>query len=160
MVRLVPMTEDDFREAMARAIPRHAANSVRRGHWREEAALEACRREIAERHPQGVRTPNQFFAKIVNEDDDTRVGETWYSSEEQGGKIRFWVDWIWIEPEYRRRGFATQVLELLAKEAVQQGADRMGLYVYTDNPGAMSLYTKLGYVTETMGMIRDLKRSL
>ena len=157
MIRLVPMTEDEYREALERAVPRHAANSVRRGQWTEAASLAASRRDYETFHPQGLHTPNRTFVKVINEDDGKRVGEAWYITEEQGGKLRFWVDWIQIDPEYRRRGYATQALEELAREAVRRGADQMGLYVFADNPGAISLYTKLGFATLSLAMVRPLK---
>lgn len=156
MIQLQPMTEEEFRQAMERAVPRHAANCVRRGQWTPELALEASRKEIAARHPDGVRTAHQTFLTVVDDSVPGRVGETWYVSELQGGKVRFWVDWIWIDPPYRRRGYASQVLELLAEEAVRHGADRIGLYVFADNPGAMALYAKLGFQTQSMGMVKEL----
>jgi RimJ/RimL family protein N-acetyltransferase len=156
MIRLDPMSEKEFEEAMARSARRHAENSVRRGHWREDVALATSQREIRDRYPQGLHTPNHFFAKIVLADDGSQVGETWYVCEELGGKIRFWVNWIAIDPPYRRRGYASEALEALAREAQARGAERMGLYVFADNPGAMAVYTKLGFRVESMGMVRDL----
>lgn len=159
MIRLEPMDETEYREAMDRAVVRHAADSVRRGEWRDGAALEASRKEMEGSYPQGLRTPGRVFAKVIDGALGTRVGETWYVAHEQGGKVRFWVDWIWIEPEFRRRGLATQVLQELAKVAVEQGADRMGLYTYVDNPGAVALYSKLGFVVQNMAMIKELRQS-
>ncbi len=157
MVRLVPMTESEFRAAVERSVPRHAERSVQRGEWAPEGALEASRSELLEAMPEGLATPGRFFATITNETDGRRVGEVWYSSRRHGGKIRFWVEWLWIDPEHRRRGYAAQALEQLAAVAVAHGADRMGLYVYVDNPGAVALYTKLGFVTKNLSMVRALR---
>ena len=78
-------------------------------------------------------------------------------AEEQGGKVRFWVEWLTIDPEHRRKGFASEALEALAKEARERGAERMGLFVFTDNPGAMALYEKLGFVARAISMARELR---
>ena len=75
---------------------------------------------------------------------------------ERGGKVHFWIDWIWIERQYRRQGFATATLRILEQEARKLGADRTGLTVRTDNPGAVALYSKLGYANERMQMTKLL----
>lgn len=159
MVRLVPMSEEEYQEAMGRAIARHAASSLKRGDCREEAALEESRRQLTGYRPQGRSTPDWFFMKVIDEATGDRVGEAWYSVKDQGGKVHFWVDWLTIEPPFQRRGFATEVLEKLAEEARRRGADRMALNVMSDNLGAVALYGKLGFVTISMGMVRDLSRS-
>lgn len=151
------MTEEEFEEAMHRAIPRRAANGVRRGQWKEEDALEAARAEYAGFYPQGLHSPGHTFLKVVDEETGARVGETWYVAEPEGGKIRFWINWIWIDPEFRRRGYAKEVLAQLGKEASRRGADRIGLYVFADNPNAIDLYSKLGFVTQSLGMVKPLE---
>jgi len=158
MVRLEPMSPGEFQDFLQRAIARHAADNVRRGVWEESAALEASRGELNQYLPQGRETPGHHFAKVVDESNGQRVGETFYSVREQGGKIQFLIDWIWTEPEFRGRGFATAVIQHLSQEAAQRGADRVDLWVFSDNPGALSVYSKTGFVTTTMRMTRPLSR--
>lgn len=98
MVRLEPMTEEDFRASREREIPRHAAEQVREGLWTQESALEASRSDFDQLLPQGRETPNRHFSNIIDEKSNTRVGETWYLVAEKGGKTHFWIDWIWVEP--------------------------------------------------------------
>ena len=69
------MTENDYREAIATAVPRHAASSDSRGEWSEDGALEASRGDYRTRHPQGRRSPNRFFATIHDDRRNMRVGE-------------------------------------------------------------------------------------
>lgn len=45
-----------------------------------------------------------------------------------------------VNPDYRRRGFATEIL----RELIQLGGKR--LWVKTDNNAAISLYKKIGFV--------------
>lgn len=157
MVRLEPMTEVEFETSKAQAIPRHAASQVRHGLWLQDRAEEASRADFAQLLPQGRLTPNYRFANVVDEATDSRVGETWYSVHEKAGKTTLWVDWIWIEPEFRRRGFATQTLLALEAEATHLGAYRTGLHVVADNEGARELYSKLGYVTTDMQMEKGIQ---
>lgn len=150
------MSEDEFQESLRRSITLHAADYVRRGLWTEAESLATMAKEFGRLFPQGRQTPDRYFARVVDATRDRQVGETWYLSEERGGKVRFWVDWIWIEPEYRRRGYATATFRQLEEEARRFGADRIGLSVWSDNPGAVALYTKLGYATTTQSMMKLL----
>lgn len=158
-VRLEPMSEEDFQESIRRSIPRHAADYVRRGLWAGDASLERSEKEFAQLFPNGRETPDRHFANVFDAENNVRVGETWYLAQEQGGKLRFWVDWIWIDPQHRREGYASATLRLLEVEAERLGADRVGLSVWFDNPGAIALYSKLGYAPASMWMMKSLVRA-
>ena len=156
MVRLEPMSAEDFQACANRSIARHAADQVSRGLWTEEAALEASRSDFAQLLPEGRETPNRHFVNVIEVSSGRRVGEAWYLAEVKGGKTQFWIDWVFIEPQHRRRGYATQVLQQLAAEASRLGADRVGLSVLSDNVEALALYTKLGFRQTRFGMSRPL----
>lgn len=156
VVRLEPMSEGDFQESLDRAIPRHAAEQVRQGLWTKEDAVEASRLEFDQLLPLGRETADYHFCQVVDEGTGSRIGETWYVVRSRGGKTQFWVDWIWIEPQFRRRGAATQVFRQLEEEARKLGADRVGLHVRNDNDAAKAPYTKLGYRTTNLRMVKLL----
>lgn len=156
MVRLVPMNDAEFRDSFERNVVRRATDSVHRGVWAKEKATEAARAELTTFLPQGRASPNHFFVKVVDESHAKQVGEVWYSAREEGGKMRFWVDWLWTDPPQRRRGYATAVLQQLSREAAKLGADRMGLYVFSDNPHAVALYSQFGFTTWVMGMTKPV----
>jgi len=156
MVRLVSMTEEEFRTYLERAVERRAERNVSRGFWKEERAFEAARRDLVDWLPRGFRTPHRHFVHIVDEATGSRLGESCYTVEDRGGKTQFWVDWITIHPELRRKGHATAALEALAHEAARAGADRLNLKVFADNPGAKALYLKLGFVEMATEMVLQL----
>jgi len=52
-----------------------------------------------------------------------------------------------------------EALRLLENEALGLGADRTGLSVWTDNPEAIALYTKLGYAMVHMRMTKLIDRT-
>ncbi len=106
--------------------------------------------------PNGRETPHHNLSNAVDDAIGARVGEAWYTVQERAGKTQFWIDWVWIEPKHRRQGYATQILRRMEEEARRAGADRIGLSVWTDNPGAMALYSKLGYTTVHMRMSKPL----
>ena len=145
MIRLESMDETEFQGFVDRAIRRRAAKWAERGLWTEADGLEACQRLYQRRLPKGRETPGNHFAKVMDSDTNAPVGEIWYEAEREGGKLQFTVEWIQIEPEFRRRGYASAALHSLEEMAARHGADRIHLTVWTDNPGAMELYSKLGY---------------
>ncbi len=156
MIRLQPMTEEQFQAYLERAVVRRAERSVSRGLWRESAALEAGREAIAEWLPQGLHTPHHYFVHLVDERTGKRVGEAAYSVTEKGGKVQFWIDWLCVDPEQRRKGYATEALQLLGEKAAEAGADRVGLDVFADNPVAQALYARLGFVPLATAMVKLL----
>jgi GNAT superfamily N-acetyltransferase len=156
VIRLDPMSAEEFRESLERSVERHARDRVRRGLWAKEAALASSRAEFEQLLPQGQATPHHHFRSVVDATTGTRIGETWYTVEEKGGKVQFWIDWVWIDPDHRRKGHATEVLLRLETEARRLGADRTGLSVWADNPNAFDLYRKLGYVTSYRRMMKPV----
>jgi ribosomal protein S18 acetylase RimI-like enzyme len=153
------MDDDQFRTLLERSIPRRAEKWVERGIWAKEPSLEAARTQYAHRLAQGRSTPSNQFCALVDQATGERVGVVWYSARTEGGKLQFWVEWLEVDPVCRRRGYATHVLGLLENEAVARGADRIGLNVWMDNPGAIALYTKLGFSPSRMVMTKELRRS-
>jgi len=156
MVRLAPMTDEQFRRFFERAVVRRAARWAARGIWAEDRALAAARAEYDELFPQGRSTPHHHFCHLVDDDGSALLGEVWYHAQEKGGKLQFWIQWIEVDPERRRRGYATAALRLLEEEARRRGAERTHLVVWADNPGARALYDRLGYVPANTMMIKPL----
>jgi ribosomal protein S18 acetylase RimI-like enzyme len=157
VIRLEEMGREEFEASLRAAVARRTQEQVERGVWSASDAGEASRREFAQLFPDGGETPHFRFCRVVDAASGHRVGETWYSVETKGGKVQFWVHWIWIEPPDRRLGYATAVLEQLEREATERGADRMGLFVASDNTEALALYTKLGFNTTNMRMAKRLR---
>ena len=104
------MDEANFQESLERGIARLAELQVKRGLWTERSALEASRSIYAGLLPQGLETPHNHLCNLVDDTTHARVGEVWYRTDELGGKVDFTIEWIWVEPHYRRRGYATQAL--------------------------------------------------
>lgn len=156
MLRLEPMSEAEFGKFLERGIPRRAARYASRGVWSEQDALAASRELYARLLPRGLATPHHHFCHLVDEPEGTRVGEVWYTDPREGGRVQFWVEWIWVEPEHRRQGIAKEALRLLEAEARRLGAHRLGLEVWLDNPGAIELYRKAGYEPVRWSMVKRL----
>lgn len=158
MLRLVPMDDAAFEAFLQRAVPRRAERSVRRGIWLADRALEASRQDYARLFAQGRQTPNHHFVDVVETASGATVGEAWYEASESGGKVHFWIQWIAIWPEYQRRGYGRELLGLLEAEALRLGAEKTLLNVWTDNPGALALYTRVGYAPTSLTMAKAIPR--
>ena len=57
-----------------------------------------------------------------------------------------------VDPGMRRHGVATALLQAAERRARDRGARKLSLHVLSTNPGAMRLYTRLGFEQE--GVLR------
>ena len=104
-------------------------------------SVELATKEIMNLVHRGIDTPNQFIYRV--KDDHQTVGWLWHQLVEQG-KTGFLL-YIFINQEFRRRGLGEKLLKLFEKEAADQGANELILYVFIDNVPAVKMYQKHGY---------------
>ncbi|RYU14155.1 GNAT family N-acetyltransferase [Nocardioides iriomotensis] len=68
------------------------------------------------------------------------------------GRVSAADDWagftdVWVDPAQRRRGLALVVVQELVRWAAERGAGTAYLQTRGDNPAALALYDRLGFVT-------------
>ena len=68
------------------------------------------------------------------------------------GRVSTADDWagitdVWVDPARRRRGLALVVMHELVRWAAERGATTTYLQTRGDNPAALALYDRLGFVT-------------
>jgi N-acetylglutamate synthase len=68
------------------------------------------------------------------------------------GRVSAADDWagvtdVWVDPARRRRGLALVVVQELVRWAAERGATTTYLQTRGDNPAALALYDRLGFVT-------------
>ena len=61
------------------------------------------------------------------------------------GKRIYLIANVATHPEHRRKGIAYALTERAVKHARQRGSDEMWLHVREDNPGAVQMYSSLGF---------------
>ncbi|MFE4961932.1 GNAT family N-acetyltransferase [Streptomyces sp. NPDC056660] len=83
--------------------------------------------------------PSVWFATVPGEGAPAAIG-------------RLVVDGRWagfaaveVDPAFRRRGLATEVMAALARRALEEGASAAWLQVEAENTGARAMYTGLGF---------------
>jgi N-acetylglutamate synthase len=105
-------------------------------------ALRACNAPSGEPHPPLVGSGG-----ALTERDSVEVGDGTAT-----GRATLDGDWVVLDAiavaeGHRRQGLATAVVAELLDWAASQGALTAMLQVETDNPGAVRLYERLGFVT-------------
>src|SRR5690242_6917534 len=108
MVRLAPMTEDDFQAFLAAAIPSYAQEHVAAGRWSQEEALRRSEEEYHKLLPAGLASPNQYLYSIEDASSATKVGVLWFAVEKRAGEPRAFIYDVEIFEPFRRRGYAEQ----------------------------------------------------
>jgi GNAT superfamily N-acetyltransferase len=156
MVRLVPMSAEEFRDFIARKPIQIAETQVRLGIWQPDEASELARAELAEWIPEGLNTPDHHFCILKDEATGDKLGELWYCLRPRGRRKQLFVCWIAVDEMHRRRGHATAVLHEMILEANRLGAYLVALGVDGDNLPALSLYTKLGFVPKNIFMAKPV----
>jgi len=63
---------------------------------------------------------------------------------------------IYVDPQHRRKGIATALLQQAEAWAKQQQDQQIGLQVFSHNAAAIALYQKLGYQTAALWMTKVL----
>jgi ribosomal protein S18 acetylase RimI-like enzyme len=154
MIRLVRMDEAEYQAYLAISIPAYAADKLQAGNWTADEALERAQLEYGHFLPQGIDTPGHFIGKLLSEAGEV-VGYLWYAGLANNPGTAFIFDFEIYTP-FRRRGYATQALALLAEEARGQGFKRLALHVFGANTAARMLYKKTGFIETNVQMARDL----
>jgi len=153
-VRLISMTEADYRQFIAWAIADYAHQQVKAGVWQPEVAMERGEKAFEVLLPDGLSTPNQFLYAIENEE-NTPVGYMWFGAREEG-QVRFAALYeLVIFEKYRRRGYASQALLVLEAKVREQGMNQIILHVFGHNQSARALYRKYGYVERNVTMVKN-----
>jgi len=58
----------------------------------------------------------------------------------------WWIQSMYISPEYRGKGYLSQLLDAVKDEAQTQGGLDLRLYVHEDNNRAVKAYRKSGFL--------------
>ena len=117
----------------------------------ELARAEATRRTDADL-TDAVETEGHRLYVITADDD--RIGTLWFSF----GEKRAFLDDITIDEEHRGQGHGRRALELMERELQGLGVELVQLNVYAHNPGARSLYDRIGYEVTGVKMSKKIGR--
>lgn len=66
---------------------------------------------------------------------------------------------LYVKPDYRRRGIGTALMQQAQDWARKRGDFQIGLQVFSHNAPALHLYSRLGYSTQSLLMVKSLTDS-
>jgi len=78
------------------------------------------------------------------------------ATDQRQGNRHSYVLLLYVEPDHRRQGLATALLQTARRWAKAQGHSHMTLQVFADNAPARALYAALGYTTDALLLKRPL----
>jgi GNAT superfamily N-acetyltransferase len=157
MVRLVPMTEEEFEDFMVISMRDQAQGQVQAGAWRAEEADRNIRLLRSQFLPAGLATPSHFFYSVEEVAKNAKVGGLWFLVEEEEGKLQLFVVDIQIYDAYRRHGYGSQAFKAMEGKAREMGILTVSLHVFGHNTPARAMYEKLGYVGRDTTMSKQLE---
>jgi ribosomal protein S18 acetylase RimI-like enzyme len=149
------MTQSEYLAFVSNAMPAYASDKVASGQWSEAESVELARQAFDALLPQGLTTPDQYLFTI-RDDGALSLGVLWIAVQKRAGKRVAYVYDVYINPIYRRRGYAAAAFLALENKARDLGFSGIALHVFGQNLGAQALYAKLGFITTDINMFKTL----
>ena len=156
-VRLVRMSPAEFVAFQVRSIRGYAGFQVASGWWPRRGARRRAAELIRQMLPQGLNTPGHHCWRIEDRLRGQRVGHLWVAETDTGGRLEAFVYDIEIDPEERKRGYATAVFRLFLAWARRRRVKFIRLRVHAHNEAARALYEKLGFAPTDLLMALPVK---
>jgi len=87
---------------------------------------------------------------LVAEENDTIVGQLMITVEwsDWRNKPIWWVQSVYVQKEWRKKGVFTQLLDYIRLKARKQGVAFLRLYAHKNNRSALHVYEKSGWERE------------
>jgi ribosomal protein S18 acetylase RimI-like enzyme len=148
-VRLVPMTEDEYRPWRAEAEVHYAESIAASGRSVTDAAKVSAD-TYANLLPDESATPGHHFWYAY--DGERRVGFLWIK---RTGDTAFVYN-IAVEADLRRQGHGRAIMLAAERWCHDNALTRIGLHVFAHNTGARLLYERLGFVETGRNLAKDL----
>ena len=156
MIRLVPMSEDEFQTYLTYSIQEYAQEKVKAGNWHTSEAVQKAEAEFQQLLPAGLASKNQYLFSIITKELDQKIGMIWFAVNDiQPHSSAFIYDFL-IFDEFRRQGYGTQALLAVEEKVKDLGIDTISLHVFGHNEAARALYHKIGYEITNINMSKKL----
>ncbi len=156
MLKLVPISDDDFAAWLEQSIVGYAEEKVAAGNWPAEGAAERSRKEFDELLPAGKESPDNRIWSLHDPEIGANVGVLWLAVVGPAAQRKAFIYDFVVFEAYRRRGYGAQALRAIEPEVLALGVDRIGLHVFGHNHGARALYEQAGYEVTNVNMERRL----
>lgn len=152
------MSEQDYDHFFEVTVSEYAAENVHAGYWNAVDASERSRKELLKLLVDGVRTKGHRLYTVHDYGSGLAIGHVWIKVEEGlGGRTGF-IYAIYLEPDFRGRGFGKATMRALDLEAGRLGLRALALHVFFANKVALHLYESSGYQTRSLNMVKEYPR--
>lgn len=156
MIRLMPFSEAEFAEYLKHEIPRYAEENVKAGYWHPANALDKSREAHQKLIPDGLKTKNHTFFRIVAEEQGGRIGTIWLFTDFEAARPTGFIYDILIDEPFQHKGYGKQAMLALEGKARELGLRRLALHVFAHNLPARTLYEALGYQEKSTNMSKEI----
>ncbi|WP_179867325.1 GNAT family N-acetyltransferase [Terribacillus saccharophilus] len=148
------MTEDDFDKYIEEFIPDYAKDLTDNFLLPADLALEESKQLMDSLLPDKQESDSQSVYNIYSIEEEKNIGVIWYNIQPDSKKV--FIYHILVYEDFRKKGYATRVLQQLESDMKARGITSLGLSVFGNNSGAYNLYKKLGYNTASISMGKTL----
>jgi ribosomal protein S18 acetylase RimI-like enzyme len=156
MVRLVPMTEVEFRRFLEHDIREYAESQVRSGNWSEAESLPRSRREHHTLLRDGLKSKFHHLYTIRESEHEEAVGVLWFKANLDSSRASGFIFDLEIHEPFRRKGYAHAAMLELEKVAHEMGLRQLALHVFAYNEQARALYESLGYTVASLNLSKEI----
>ncbi len=150
------MDETPFREYREYLVRDYAQDKVRSGAWSKAEAEDKSANAVDGLLPEGLATRGHFLYSVRDESVPAEVGVLWISPRDSGAGRLLWIYDILVHEHFRRRGYASRILELVEDKARELDAGKVEFHVFGHNYGARALYEELGYTATSIVMAKPV----
>ena len=156
MIKLIPMTETEFKAYLEEDIKEYAEVNVRNGYWDETEALEKSKQAHDQLLPDGPATKDQHLFSVIDETSGDAVGVLWLEIKADRPTPAAFIYDIKINEGLRGRGYGRQTLYAAENLLRSMNIKTLSLHVFSDNTAAKRLYEKVGFETISYNMRKVL----
>jgi ribosomal protein S18 acetylase RimI-like enzyme len=149
------MRGDEFADWLPETQVGYAEDMVRDAGLEPERAAAKAAADFEQLFPGGRPSAGQLV--YVLEAEGEPVGNLWLCEREDSFQKGMFVYNIWIDEQYRGRGYGKEAMLLAEEEARRRGIDKISLNVFGGNTAARGLYSSLGYEENAISMSKRLQ---
>ena len=157
MVKLVPITEEEFNAFLDASVKNYAKEKVKSGNWPEDGSLERSMGEFKSLLPDGKDSKDNYIYKIVDSKTSEPVGTIWVAIRVEDDLPGAFIYDITVDEKFRRKGYGKGAMKELEKVVKSLGYHRISLHVFGHNKVAISLYQSLDYQVTNILMSKTIK---
>ena len=143
LVEIKKMTQTEFEKFLdydgyARSLSKASGKPL------EEMKRQSCI-EMEKLLAQGLLTPENYLYSIFESKKDKNIGFFWLAIRLKNDEKTPYAYDIYIEKEYRQKGYASQVMIMIEEKIISLGYKEIELYIFHHNKESRALCDKLGF---------------